>query len=86
MKIQTCRGQNKQNLLISNPKLELNNINAHIKFDENPLILTQVIVQKRKTDGADAWTDVQQMDNQSDTIIPYHYHVVGYKNSIERKT
>ena len=35
-----------QNLPISNPKADLHNINAHIKFGENPF--TQVIVLKVK--------------------------------------
>ena len=35
------------NLAISNPKADLHNINAHTKFDENPLKFTQVI-RKRK--------------------------------------
>ena len=40
-----------QNLPISNPKPDLHNINAHTKFGENPLMFTQVIIRKRKTDG-----------------------------------
>ena len=36
------------NLPISNPKADLNNINAHTKFAENPLTFTQIIVQKWK--------------------------------------
>ena len=36
------------NLPISNPKPDLQSINAHTKFSENRLILTQVIVRKRK--------------------------------------
>ena len=43
-----------RNLPISNPKPDLHNINAHTKFGENPLIFTQVIIRKQKTDG---WTD-----------------------------
>ena len=35
-------------LPISNPKPDIYNINAHTKFGENPLMLTQVIIQKRK--------------------------------------
>ena len=45
-----------QNLSISNPKLDLHNINAHTKFGENPLTFTQVIIRKRKMDG---WTDIR---------------------------
>ena len=40
-----------QNLPVSNPKPDLHNINAHTKFGENPLMFTQVIIRKRKTDG-----------------------------------
>ena len=48
-----CRGQiilskNRRNLPISNPKPDLENINAHTKFGENPLIFTKVIVRKWK--------------------------------------
>ena len=39
-----------QNLPISNPKPDLHNINAYTKFGENPLMFTQVIIWKRKTD------------------------------------
>ena len=39
-----------RNLPISNPKPDLHNINAHIKFGENPLMFTQVIIWKRNTD------------------------------------
>ena len=34
------------NLLSSNPKSVLYNINAHTKFGENPLTFNQVIIQK----------------------------------------
>ena len=37
-----------RNLPISNPKPDLLNINAYSKFDENPLLFTQVIIWKRK--------------------------------------
>ena len=37
-----------RNLPISNPKPDLLNVNAYSKFDENPLLLTQVIIRKRK--------------------------------------
>ena len=40
--------KNWRNLPISNPKADLHNINAHTKFGENPLMFTQVIIQKRK--------------------------------------
>ena len=36
------------NLPISNPKPDLLNVNAYSKFDENPLLFTQVIIRKRK--------------------------------------
>ena len=38
-------------LPISNPKLDLHNMNARTKFGENPLSFTQVIIRKRNTDG-----------------------------------
>ena len=37
-----------RNLAISNPKPDLLNVNAYSKFDENHLLFTQVIMQKRK--------------------------------------
>ena len=40
--------KNWQNLPISNPKLDVHDINGHTKFDENPLKFTHVIVWKRK--------------------------------------
>ena len=36
---------------MSNSKPDLHNINTHTKFGENPLMFTQVIIRKRKTDG-----------------------------------
>ena len=60
-----------RNLPISKPKPDLHNINAYTKFGENPLMFTQVIIRKRKTDG--------RMDVQRETIIPHHYCVAGYK-------
>ena len=38
-------------LPISNPKPDLHNIYAHTKFEESPLIFTQVITRERKQDG-----------------------------------
>ena len=74
--------KNWQNLPISNPKPELTNINAHTKFGENPLMFTQVIIRKRKTDGQ---MDNRQTDglndDQPETILPHHYCVAGYKNT-----
>ena len=55
--------KNWRNLPISNPKPDLHNINAHTKFGENPLKFTQVIIQKRKTDGQ---TEVRQMDGRTE--------------------
>ena len=77
--------KNLQNLPISNPKPDLHNINAHSKFGENPLMFTQVITRKRKTDGRtyDGRTGGQTdglTDDQCETIIPRHYCVAGYKN------
>ena len=47
------------NLPISNSKPDLHNINAHTKFGESPLMFTQVIIWKQKTDGptTDGHTD-----------------------------
>ena len=51
-----------QNLPISYPKSDRHNINAHTKFGENPLMFTQVIIRKWKTDRrtkdgrTDTWT------------------------------
>ena len=47
------------NLPISNPKPDVHNINAHTKFGENPLMLTQLIIRKPNMDGL--------MDEQTDT-------------------
>ena len=67
--------KNWRNLPISNPTPELHNINALPKFGENPLLFTQVIIRKWKTDGRmDRWTD-----DQRETIIARHYCVAGYK-------
>ena len=72
-----------RNLPISYLKPDLYNINVHTKFGENPLMFTQVIIRKRNTDGCttdgrpDRHTDVQR-----ETIIPRHYRVAGYKNSV----
>ena len=45
-----------RNLPINNPKPELHNINAHTKFGGNPLMFTQVIIRKWKTDRrTDDW-------------------------------
>ena len=52
-----------RNLPISNPKPDLHNINAQTKFGENPLMFTQVIIQKRKMDGR---MDVPTMDGRTD--------------------
>ena len=74
---------------ISNPKPDLHNINAHTKFGENPLMFTQVIIRKRKTDGqadirrTDRQTD-ELMDHQRETIIPRHCCVAGYKNDLKK--
>ena len=66
-----------RNKPICNPKPDLYNINAHTKFGENPLMFTQVIIRKRKTDGrTDRHTDVQR-----ETIITRHYCVAGYKKA-----
>ena len=38
---------------MSNPKPDLHNVNAHIKFGENPLRFTNVIVLKLKYGGVE---------------------------------
>ena len=90
MKIWASRAVNSvkiwQNLPISNPKPDLHNINAHTKFNENPLMFTQVIIQKRKmdrwTDGrTDDWQTDRHTDIQRETLIPRHYCVAGYKKT-----
>ena len=68
--------KNWQNLPINNPKPELRNINAHIKFGENPLNLLKLSSGNKNTDG---WTYDRQMDSQSDTLISRHFLVAGYK-------
>ena len=37
-----------RNLPISNSKSDLLNVNAYSKFDESPLLVTRVIIRKRK--------------------------------------
>ena len=72
-----------RNLPISNPKPELHNINAHTKFGENPLMFTQVVIRKWKTDGRTTdWRTDRHTDIQHETIMPRHYCVGGYKNVI----
>ena len=67
---------NYQNLKIySNPKPDLHNINAHTKFDENPLLFTQVIIQKQKYGRTMEGVKDRHTDVQSETVIPHHYHV-----------
>ena len=62
--------KNWRNLAISNPKPDLHNINAHTKFGENPLMFTQVIIQKRKTDGrTDGRTD-RRTDSRTTNVKP----------------
>ena len=73
--------KNWRNSPISNPKPDLHNINTHTKFEENPVMFTQVIIQKRKTNGrtydwlTDRRTD-SHTDVQHETIIPRHYHAL----------
>ena len=81
--------KNWQNLPISNPKLDLYNINAHSKFGENPLTFTQVIVWKWKYRQTDIWQTDGWMeghtDAQGETIIPCHYGVARYKKKTKKK-
>ena len=86
--------KNWQNLPSSNPKPDLHNIKTHTKFEENPLMFTQVIIQKGKMDGrmydwrTDRHTDVQHKITipchyrVAGYIIPRHYHVAGIKSNI----
>ena len=67
-------------MAISNTKPDLHNINAHTKFGENPLMFTQVIIRKRKTDGR---TD-GKTDEQRETIIPRHYFVAEYEKADDK--
>ena len=62
--------RNWKNLPISNPKPDLYNINTHTKFGENPLILTQVIIQKWKSDRR---TYDRRTDVQYETMVPHNY-------------
>ena len=55
-------------LPISNPKPELHNINAHTKFGENPLMFTQVIIRKQKTDGRTY--DGRRTDTRTSNVKP----------------
>ena len=65
------------NFPISNPKADLHNTNAYKKFGENPSIFTfKLSPGKENTDGR---MTAGRMDNQCETIKPYHYRVVGYK-------
>ena len=43
--------KNWQNWPMNNPKPDLHNINAHIKFGENPLRFTQVTVLRLNMDA-----------------------------------
>ena len=80
-----------RNLPISNPKTDLHNINAHTKFDENPLMFTQVIIWKWKKDRQmdHWWMDDWWMDRytnvQRETIIPCYYRVAGYKKTQKKE-
>ena len=56
-----------RNLPISNPKPDIHNTNAHTKFGENPLMFTQVIIWKQKTDTrTDGQMDGRLMAGQPD--------------------
>ena len=63
--------KNWRNLPISNPKPDLYNINAHTKFGENPLMFTQVIIRKRKTDGRTYdWLTDGRTDTRTSNVKP----------------
>ena len=55
--------KNGQNLPISNPKADLHNINAHIKFGENPLIFTKLSPRNENTDVSRADNSVKNWGN-----------------------
>ena len=85
-KIWVCLGQiTWLNLPISNPKPNLHNINAHTKFSENPLMFTQVIIRRWKTDRRTKRRTDRHTDFQHEITIPHHYIVrhyivAGYNN------
>ena len=74
------------NLPISNPKPDLHNINAHTKFGEKPLMFTQVIIRKGKTDGC---TCVRLMDGWTDTrtsnVKPLYPDTIVWRGIIRKK-
>ena len=54
-------------------------MSMHIQsFFENPLMFTQVIIQKQKRMDGQTY-DRRHMDVQRETIIPHHYCVARYK-------
>ena len=87
---------NWRNLPISNPKPDLNNINAHTKFGENLLTLTQVTIWKWKYRWTNGWMAGPNrtgtwMDRQTHGW-PIWYHntttytiVVGFKKHTHTK-
>ena len=62
-----CRGQeivkNRWNLSISNPKPDLHNINAHIRFGENPFRFTQELLSWNEKDESRADNSVKNWKN-----------------------
>ena len=63
-----------QNLLISNPKPDLYNINAHTKLGENPFMFTHYHPETGYGQMYH-WRTDRYMDVQRETIIPRHYRV-----------
>ena len=59
---------------------QISKISMHIQFGENPLMFTQVILRKRKTDvrRTDGRTD-RHKGVQRETIISRHYCAARYK-------
>ena len=78
--------KNWRKLPISNPKPNLNNINAHTKFRENPFTFTKFSSRNENTDWQtyNRWMD-RHTDSQLETLIHCHYHV-GIKMFDERQT
>ena len=86
--------KNGQNLPSSNPKLDFHNIYAHaslVKIYWHSLTLSggnentdgRKLIDVRQTNGC---KDVQTHGWFSETIIPHHYHVAGYKKGCNSAT
>ena len=65
-----------RNLPISNPKPDLLNVNAYSKFGENPLLFTQVIVQKQKY-GRVSGRNLSKIDEIHPLAIPIQISTIS---------